>query len=221
MNLFLLAALFSIVGWANAQGLIGVANPDIIQFYRRNRIPYWAKWQDTPLGPRFFWRRTTEQKDEVKAHHIRVKCSYSNSTLLLDCTAPSTDAVVCKADALLDTYNSTVLNIFAISAAPRVGVLAKPETVRYAVYPQYVVPSSVVDVERQRTWLNSSFVEPLTQKPYVYSIYSGEKSSDFGLRVLDAECYGKLVRLFSNGGFNTTIVAGGQSVDVLGGFMLI
>jgi hypothetical protein len=214
MNLFLLAALFSIIGWANASGLVGVASDDIIQFYRRNRIPYWAKWQNTPLGPRFFWRRTAES-DAVKAH-IRVKCSYSNSTLLLDCTSPS-GAVVCKADALLEKYNSTVLDIFAISSAPRVGGdLAKPETVRYAVYPQYVIKE--VD---QRSWLNSSFVEPISQKSYVYSVYTGPKTSDYGLRVLDVDCYSKLVHLFSDGGFNTTIVAGGQSVDVLGGFMLI
>jgi hypothetical protein len=210
MNLFLLAALLTVVGYANSAGLVGVASDDIIQFYRRNRIPYWAKWQNTPLGPRFFWRRSPET-DAVKAH-IRVKCSYSNSTSLLDCVSPS-GVVVCKADALLEKYNSTLLDIYAVSSAPYVGDLLKPETVRYAVYPQYAT-------EEQRQWLNSSFVEPITKKPYVYSLYSGPKS-DFGLRVLDVECFGKLVRLFADGGFNKTIDVVGKPVDVLGGFMVV
>ncbi len=69
MNLLLLAVLFVIAAHANAQGL-GPRPDGVIEFYRRNRIPYWAKAQWTPLGYRFYWRRSADlvQKYERKYH---------------------------------------------------------------------------------------------------------------------------------------------------------
>jgi hypothetical protein len=80
MNLFLLTIL-AVVALANAQFGIPQRTPDIIQFMSRNRIPYWAKIQNTPLGPRFYWRRSADASVDADV----VSCSYINSTSTLKC----------------------------------------------------------------------------------------------------------------------------------------
>lgn len=211
MNLYLLAVLFVVFAHANAQGLF--SRPDgVIEFYRRNRIPYWSKAQWTPLGYRFFWRRSHNETQE----RLSVKCSYSEKLSLLNCSSKLNESVQCETTGLFEKYNATGLfKIYAIAALPRVD-LEKSENVRFALYPQML---------EEHGWLNSTFVDPATQKQFVYSLYAGAES-DSGLIVKDTVCYKKLVDLFGRSMNQTnTIVVGregeARQVEVLGGIMLI
>jgi hypothetical protein len=133
---------------------------------------------------------------------------------MLSCVA-SSNVVECETSGLFEKFNTGFFNFYAVSASP-VGNLSQPETVRFPIYPEML---------EERGWLNSSFVEPMSKKQYVYSIYSGQETSERGFRVNNATCYAKLVKLFTGLNFNETIVVGRApekltQVDVVGGILL-
>lgn len=144
----------------------------------------------------------------------RIECNYSKERSMLGCAA-SSNFVECETVGLFEKYKGAFFNFYAISATP-VGSLSFPETIKFPVYPE---------MSEERGWLNSSFVEPTTQKPCVYSLYSGAETSERGFRVTNATCYARLVSLFTGSNFNETIVIGRASeklgqVDVIGGILL-
>jgi hypothetical protein len=137
---------------------------------------------------------------------------------MLSCVASSnvddeSNVVECETTGLFDDF--LFFNFYAVSASP-VGNLSQPETVRFPIYPKLL---------EEHGWLSSTFVEPISKKQYVYSIYSGQETSERGFLVNNATCFAKLVKIFTGVKKNETIVVGRApekltQVDVVGGILL-
>ena len=102
------------------------------------------------------------------------------------------------------------LTVFGIS---RIVVSEKvaPEQVRYWFYPRRL---------DNTTYINHTVVVDDVARDLV--LYFGEKQTDFGIRVTDAKCYQRLVRVFQEATVNEVVpVEGGERVTLFGEVLMV
>lgn len=112
-------------------------------------------------------------------------CVYLPETKVLKCKGSSGD-VECDVAADLSGLGSKKFNVFGIGRLPVEMKDAKPESIKYWLYPR--------NIDNQTYFNHSIAVEG---KLVDLVLYHADKVVDNGLRVPDLKCYERLVSLFN------------------------
>ena len=160
--------------------------------------------QSEPHGVQFNKRkRGDSRRNEIKTP---LKCSFISSTQSLICISSIGErkSVNCDASNVVESRGNS-FKLFSISS---IGV-GKSFQVKFSLYPQNIIKTSFLDTE---------FYDQTLNRTMQYSIYFSSQYADYGIRVMKATCWKKLIDMFTEmaiyAKFSSVVKKTGETVRV-------